>query len=69
MIQHWLVGKNVKWYTLEETSGKRRDYRRQYHAGRVLHVDESNTLASVQKTNGDVCIVDVCELEKETSKQ
>ena len=69
MIQHWLVGKNVKWYTLEETSGKRRDYRRQYHAGRVLHVDESNTLASVQKTNGDVCIVDVCELEKETNKQ
>jgi hypothetical protein len=58
MIQHYLVGKHVGWYTLEEKHGKKKDFVRVYRNGMVKQVDDSNTLALVESEGID----QVCEI-------
>lgn len=55
MIQHYMVGKQVSWYTLElKPAGNKKDYVRVYKSGMVKRVDDSNTLALVQCEGKDI---------------
>ena len=64
MIQHWLVNKKVHWNTLERGDTKSVSWYRQSHRGRVLDVDSTGTVAAVQEEQGNVVLVEVCELTK-----
>lgn len=64
MIQHYLVGKTVGWYTLEEVKrGKRKDFVRVYRTGKVIDVDSSNTLALIESDNEKIA-TDIAELTR-----
>ena len=64
MIQHWLVNKKVQWNTLERGDTKSVSWYRQSHHGRVLDVDSTGTIAAVREEQGNVVLVEVCELTK-----
>lgn len=65
MIQHWMTGKTVGWYELvKSTRGNKLDFVRVHQTGRVLRVDDSNTLALVKDSKGKEFVIELCELTK-----